>query len=349
MKELRSAANFETWYIDREASFNRVLNHAVNLVTAALNEGGIQFLPILSRVKSLESAREKYLNKAKSADYEMTDIVGLRVVVLLDNDIDLAGRALRGVFQIDERNCIDKRKLARIDSVGYRSLHLVAALGSDRSKLPEYQGICDLKFEIQIRTALQHTWAEIEHKRNYKGKFALPVDLQRRLMVLSGTLELIDSEFSRISVEADDYRRRVEASDLELDDDALSFISLKNAIEVSVNQVLPDTIVKLNEETADVLVSELNAFGIKNVRETKSFLSGGKFEKLVRRGVHNGSIHGIGLVRDAMICQDVHKYFERSFQNHFGAMEGEDIYYLREISGEPDIERIIGSYGVEFF
>ena len=348
-KELRSVATFESWYSDQEVRFNRILSHAVNLANAALNEDGIQFLPILSRVKSLESAKAKYLRKAQSADYEMTDIIGLRVVVLLDNDIDLAGTALRKVFEVDEGNCIDKRKLARVDSVGYRSLHLVATLGDDRSKLPEYHGICGIKFEIQIRTALQHTWAEIEHKRNYKGKFALPVELQRRLMVLSGTLELIDSEFSRISLEADEYRRRVEASDQDVDDDELSFISLKSAIEVSIHRLTPEIFIRLNEETADVLVSELSAFGIKNVGELKAFLSGEKFEKLVRCSIHDRSIHGIGLVRDAMICEDVHKYFERSFQNHFGAMEAENLNYLREISGEPDIERIVQSHGVVFF
>ena len=52
-----------------------------------------------------------------------------------------------------------------------------------------------LKAEIQIRSILQHAWAEIEHDLGYKSKHAIPLPIRRRFSRLSGLLELADQEF----------------------------------------------------------------------------------------------------------------------------------------------------------
>jgi chromosome condensin MukBEF complex kleisin-like MukF subunit len=53
---------------------------------------------------------------------------------------------------------------------------------------------------VQIRTVLQHAWAEFEHDIRYKG--TIPVehapDLNRRFALAAGLLELADREFSAI-------------------------------------------------------------------------------------------------------------------------------------------------------
>lgn len=43
-----------------------------------------------------------------------------------------------------------------VDQTGYRSVHFVCDIGSARAALPEFNGLSGLKFEIQIRTVLQH-------------------------------------------------------------------------------------------------------------------------------------------------------------------------------------------------
>ncbi len=54
--------------------------------------------------------------------------------------------------------------------------------------------------QVQIRTVLQHAWAEFEHDIRYKGTIPeehVP-DLDRRFTLAAGLLELADREFSQI-------------------------------------------------------------------------------------------------------------------------------------------------------
>jgi putative GTP pyrophosphokinase len=52
--------------------------------------------------------------------------------------------------------------------------------------------------EIQVRTILQHAWAEIEHDIQYKSSTAIPEEIRRRFMALAGMLEIADREFQAI-------------------------------------------------------------------------------------------------------------------------------------------------------
>jgi hypothetical protein len=62
----------------------------------------------------------------------------------------------------------------------------------------EFEG---LKIEIQIRSLLQHTWAEIEHAY-YKAERSLPASIRRRVSLLAGQLELADNEFVNLRKDA---------------------------------------------------------------------------------------------------------------------------------------------------
>ena len=55
-----------------------------------------------------------------------------------------------------------------------------------------------VKLEIQIRSILQHAWAEIEHDLCYKNSTPLPRKIKRRMYRLAGVLELADKEFSAV-------------------------------------------------------------------------------------------------------------------------------------------------------
>lgn len=343
----KTVSDLEKWLNDNDAKLKATSAAVERMIASSLEEAGIQHLPLERRIKTRESARQKFVQKKLASEYEVTDLIGLRVVVLLDHDIDRAASTITNLFEIDAANCTDKRLSDKIDSVGYRSLHIVASLGEIRKGLPEYRDICGFKFEIQIRTALQHTWAEIEHKRNYKGRFALPIDLQRRLMVLSGTLELIDREFSQIALAAEDYKHRIEGKDTTTDDDELSFLAISQILHQTVNSVMLGTDVIFKNVSHESIKGELERFGIKNLRELRELLASPKVKELVEYTVHDGEIHAVGLLRDIMICEDVVRYFEGSFDKSFSIMEIRDLEYLERISQMPDIGRIITSYGVD--
>ncbi|VDN46192.1 protein of unknown function [Petrocella atlantisensis] len=49
-----------------------------------------------------------------------------------------------------------------MDRFGYLSVHYIAELKDD-AIIPEHKKLKKLKFEIQVRTLLQHAWSEVEH------------------------------------------------------------------------------------------------------------------------------------------------------------------------------------------
>lgn len=176
----------------------------LTLVKALLAGRGIPISSVAGRVKDRKSFLRKVVWRTKkySTIAAVTDLVGIRVVTFFVDDIDRVADLVESEFAIDRPNSVDKRRLDDLDSFGYQSLHFVVSLNESRAKLSEYARFAGLKAEIQIRTLLQHAWAEIEHDRGYKGGRFAPSEFQRRFSSLAGLLEVADEEFRRLR---DDY------------------------------------------------------------------------------------------------------------------------------------------------
>jgi hypothetical protein len=103
--------------------------------------------------------------------------------------------------------------------LGYQSVHYLVRFSPARCDLPEYRRFAELVTEIQVRTILQHAWAEIEHDIQYKAVAAIPLSIRRRFTSLAGLLEIADREFQTISNDdADqrtDARRLIDRGELE--------------------------------------------------------------------------------------------------------------------------------------
>jgi hypothetical protein len=107
---------------------------------------------------------------------------------------------------------VDKRTTLDPDRFGYLSLHYVVSLNEGRLALPEYRNFDNVKFEIQIRSILQHAWAEIEHDLGYRTENAIPAQLRRRFSRLAGLLELADEEFTQIRRTLAEYETEVKVA-----------------------------------------------------------------------------------------------------------------------------------------
>ena len=161
---------------------------------------------VTARVKAEASAAEKLVRKPEYRTFnDLTDLVGLRIITLFADDVDRVASLLSGLFRVDESDIEDKRSDLAATQFGYLSLHYLC-------RLPD--ALCEgqdpragrLRFEVQIRSALQHVWAEIEHDTGYKVAIECPREWRRSFSRVAGLLELADAEFARIRDGLDRYR-----------------------------------------------------------------------------------------------------------------------------------------------
>jgi putative GTP pyrophosphokinase len=179
------------------------------LLVDLLKAKSINYHQISSRLKSRESLEKKVYRKEGYADLQdITDIVGCRIIAYFEDEVDKIASIIEKEFEVDIENSIDKRKV-EFDRFGYLSLHFVAKLSKGRLKLTEYKRFSSLKFEVQIRSILQHSWAEIEHDIGYKGKFSIPDIAKRRFSRIAALLETADLEFVRLRNDLSIYEQNV--------------------------------------------------------------------------------------------------------------------------------------------
>ncbi len=170
---------------------------------------------ITYRAKDPKSLREKITRTGKDYDNplsEIMDLAGVRIITYFPSDVDKIVELIEKEFKIDRRNLIDKRITSDPSVFGYASVHLVAEFAPERLKLPEYGIFKDMKCEIQVRTILQHAWAEIEHDIVYKSTEDIPFELRRRFSSLSGLLELADREFELLRQDEMKVRKRIKTT-----------------------------------------------------------------------------------------------------------------------------------------
>ncbi len=137
---------------------------------------------------------------------EIEDLAGARVIAYVLRALPQIEDVVVREFDVVERS--DKgEQLIEKALVGYRSIHLIVRMKSERVKLLEYSEFSDLRAEVQIRTILQHTWAEIEHDMRYKPASEPNKELSQRFTALAGLIEVGDREFDQI-YEIDERRRR---------------------------------------------------------------------------------------------------------------------------------------------
>jgi putative GTP pyrophosphokinase len=187
-------------------------NALCNMIYTVLGQAGIQTLSVTHRVKTYESTLRKISSNPDKYNgiEELTDLLGVRVITYFPHDVDRVAEVLKREFIIDEKNSVDKRKLLDPDKFGYLSLHFIVTLGKSRNQLAEYKQHAKFKLEIQIRSVLQHAWAEIEHDLGYKTEGSVPDEVRRNFSRLAGLLELGDEEFERIREQLDTYEKHVE-------------------------------------------------------------------------------------------------------------------------------------------
>jgi putative GTP pyrophosphokinase len=294
------------WYTENRSTYKALSIKTSQIIKDVMDNEKIEYYSITCRAKKIDSFTKKVKNEKYEVPDDITDLAGIRVITYVESEAIKAADILKNVFDIDIEKSIDKSSVLGVDKVGYRSQHYVASFSSDRSKLPEFKKFYGLKFEVQIRTILEHAWAEIEHDRNYKYTGVLPDKIKRRFAILAGVLELADREFDSISLAIDSYKKlvseRTKSGDLDIKINTTALREfLKDKFKNAINKGLePDF-----ADFEDGIIDELNKFGIKTLGELEKIIPDDLEMKISDFSDENF----ISLIRDLMIINDAGRYF----------------------------------------
>jgi ppGpp synthetase/RelA/SpoT-type nucleotidyltranferase len=280
------------------------------LVEEIIGEHRSRVLSVTGRVKLRTSFAKKVSGKEYPSFSDVTDICGVRIITYFEGDVDVIASLVEEEFEIDRERSVDKRVLLDPDRFGYLSLHLVAKLSSTRIALAEYKRFDGLKVEIQIRTILQHAWAEIEHDLGYKTELVVPREVRRKFSRLAGLLEIADQGFAEIRSHLQSYEDavsdRIEHSPQAVSLDRVSFssfitnnglammldFSIAELAKANLNTDIPDVIVEAGvarlSEIDITTIGQLEASLVENQKIILEFAReflGGETYSTMSRGV----------------------------------------------------------------
>jgi len=253
-----------------------------SLVKELLIVNNLHFHLITSRLKIKEKIEEKIkIKEEKYGDLsDITDVAGIRIITYFEDEVDRIANIIEKEFIVDKDNSIDKRKL-EIDRFGYKSLHYVVSINDKRIQLIEYTRFKNLKIEIQIRSILQHAWAEIEHDIGYKGEILIPQALRRVFHRVAALLETTDIEFVNIKNKLETYKIEVEKQlkgeelDIKIDKVSItSFITNDPIVKKIDNQIVKNSKRKLRKDfnVYSQDLERLKFLNIDNISKLKKLL-----------------------------------------------------------------------------
>jgi putative GTP pyrophosphokinase len=329
-------------YEKRRSVYAALAKKAETIIKENLIINDADFHSVSSRTKTVESYREKAKReKYKDPHSEIMDMAGVRVITYTNSEAIKVAEIVKKAFRIYPKYSINKSEQLGIDKLGYRGIHYIADLGETRLRLPENSIFVDCLFEIQVRSILQHAWAEFEHDRNYKFAGELPSQIKRRLNIAAGNLESIDLEFDRLSKEIDDYKKEVEnrtlKGDLSIPIDTTSLIAYVG--EKFKNMIIKG-ILELKIYSSKRVINELTLMGIDSLDKLDNIIPMDFAEKaencykpMVKRMGEGTSIDGI--IIDILILHDAKTYFEKAWKNKWRGIEQESV-------------GLICSYGIDF-
>ncbi len=269
-------------YSVSRGSYEDCLNYVENTVKNIIKSQSINVHEIIGRVKTVESLEGKVKRKNYSNLAEITDLCGIRIITYFSDDVDKIAELISQEFEVDVENTIDKRKSEDPTKFGYVSLHYVVGLREENTSPTLYGRFKNIKLEIQIRTVMQHAWAEIEHDLGYKSKEDIPDQYRRQFSRLAGLIELADDNFLQLKNNINNYEQEIREKlptskkELPIDSSTLmtyvtedqNYIELLNTIKTSD----VDIDFNINSSFLSTVVQRVKRFGLKTIGDIDELL-----------------------------------------------------------------------------
>lgn len=323
------------WYQEERKKYKRFSLKMELLLKEILDEQGITYYEISSRCKDVKSFKEKVEKKGyENPKDEIFDFSGIRVITYVESEVNKVSEVIDNEFYIIEEHSVDKTKELNDDQFGYRSVHYVAKLNDERSELPEYNKYQNIPFEIQVRTLLQHAWAEIEHDRSYKLKEKLPetLELKRRFHLLAANLELADREFDKIVYDIEHYTQQIHITTGSKTE--INPVTLEKYFDSKITGKL-DLI--NDEREIDDIIRVLQLFNISSIEDFDLLINPELISKY-QEYYGDASSTFLLFVQDVLMFTDSDKYFSTIFPNvnHWNRIVENDYYFYKSIGVEID-------------
>lgn len=204
---------------------------------------------------------------------------------------------------------------------------------------------------IQIRSILQHAWAEIEHDLGYKGKYAIPDQYKRNFNRLAALLETADLEFDRLKRELSEYEVEVgelikhTPQDVKIDQASLLKFNLENDVLNEARELISrmngwDYSPDLNNLIG--ITERFEMFGMKTIKDIEDALKEDKemFFSYLRHFVKDLSYYNIGLT----IVLFYYQHFLAGKSESIETIINYQNYGPITIAGEP--EKILSDYAI---
>ncbi len=304
-----------TAYLPRQAFYEQFASVVKRILEEALERRDIKIHSVFARAKEpasfgkkaaqpseLDPTKPKYPRPME----QITDMAGVRVIAYFPNTLDQIDRILRDEFQTVERS--DKgAELIEEERLGYQSIHYLVKLTKVRSRLPEYEPFTDGVAEIQVRTILQHAWAEIEHDIRYKSASVIPFQIRHRFMALAGMLEIADREFQAIQ---DADQQLTEEARSRVEEGHLAHVEITpDSLEAFLNRKLgPDG--RMSEFTYHWTARIVRKLGFTTLEQVEKCISGYDDDLLSRIG-SGGRLGQVGRFECMLLAGMGETYIQR--------------------------------------
>lgn len=194
-------------YRERRPTYEALSQEIKRIIDVSFKQIKIKCHSVDARSKEIESfeTKARKIKEDGNPRYseplkQITDLAGVRVIVYTIDDIRIVNEFIDKSFDVVEKRDVGEERIEQ-GQFGYQSVHYLTKLPDARLILPDYSHYKEMICEVQVRTVLQHAWAEMEHNIQYKGSDNIPKSIKRKFLSLAGLLEIADREFSAIQRE----------------------------------------------------------------------------------------------------------------------------------------------------
>lgn len=333
-------------YREMQPVFKKIMEVVKTSLLQKIKDNNLYITASEARIKTEKSLAGKLeLKGYKYATLsDITDILGCRVITFYKEEVDKVAALVDHLFEIDWDNSVDKRKKT-LDVFGYNSLHYICRIPKSLFYDPEMPQVNEYRFELQMRTCLEHAWATIEHDVGYKTGVKIPESIIRRFNQIAGMLELIDEQFGHIRTEVTEYSRKVFdfVSSGNFDDVELTPNTFRTFVELGHFDSLNQRIAAINNAEVQQMslipyVLPLQELGFKTLGDVYRMIencSHGAYE-LARHelGITDIDIVGSNIGLQNLMCVKVLKdgLGEAGLKHLFDLIDGESDYNAQRAS-----------------